>query len=290
MSAIASTTLPACPAWLRDPKVVLGGSALMLLALIAVFAPQLAPHGPNDQDLLSILLPPAWADGGMASYPLGTDALGQCIFSRLIHGARVTAIIAFAAPVGAALVGTAVALLAGYRGGLADWLCMRMVDIWLSFPAVVLALVLMVALGPGIGNVILAIVLVDWTRFCRVIRAEVVVAVRREYVAAARIAGASHAAVLRRDVVPAIMPTLISLMSIEMGIAVVAESVLSFVGVSVPADTPTWGRMVADGLADVFTSPLGLIAPVLCMIATVVAATLLGDGLRRATDPRLYRR
>ncbi len=289
------STMTIIPRWasarlLHEPRVLVGGAGLLVLALVAIFAPQLAPHAPNDQDLMYTLLPPAWSPGGMATYPLGTDALGQCLYSRLIYSARVTAIIAFLAPLGAALVGTVAALLAGYRGGLLDWLCMRMVDIWLSFPAIVLALVLMVALGPGIGNVILAIVLVDWTRFCRVIRSEVVVTVRREYVAAARIAGANHVRVLWRDVVPGILPTLISLISIEIGIAVVAESVLSFVGVSVQADTPTWGRMVADGLADVFSNPVGLVAPVLCMIATVVAATQLGEGLRRSTDPRLYRR
>jgi len=276
--------------WLRDPKVLAGGAALLLLAAVALLAPQLAPHLPNDQDLLYPLLPPAWAEGGNPDYPLGTDALGQCILSRLLYGAQVTAVIATLAPLGAALVGTAAALLAGYRGGRTDWLIMRLVDVWLSFPAVVLALVLMVALGPGLGNVILAIVLVDWTRFCRVIRSDVAVAARREYVAAARIAGAGHGAVVWRDIVPGIAPTLIALLSLEMGIAVVAESVLSFVGVSVGAQTPTWGMMVADGLANVFSAPAGLVAPVLCMIATVLASATLGDGLRRSTDPRLQAR
>lgn len=275
---------------LRNPKVMIGIGTLIVLAFVAVFAPALAPHLPNDQDLLSILLPPAWAAGGTMDYPLGTDALGQCILSRLIHGARVTAIIATVAPLGAALIGTTAALVAGYRGGRTDWLVMRLVDVWLSFPAIVMALILMVALGPGLGNVILAIILVDWTRFCRVIRSDVIVTVRKEYIAAARIAGARHSGVVRRDIMPAITPTLISLISIEMGIAIMAESILSFVGVSVGAQTPTWGMMIADGLANVFSSPLGLIAPMACMILTVLATGLLGEGLRQSTDARLYTR
>lgn len=275
---------------LAEPRLLFGLVVLLLLAAVALCARWLAPHAPNEQDLLSTLLPPAWAAGGNANYPLGTDALGQCILSRLLYGARVTVIIATLAPLGAALIGCTLALLAGYRGGRVDWLIMRVVDIWMSFPAIVLALVLMVALSPGLGNVIAAIVLVDWTRFCRVIRSEVVVLRRREYIAAARIAGANHPRVILRDILPGVMPILISLISIEMGIAVVAEAILSFVGMSVEADVPTWGMMIADGLQNVFSSPWGLILPVLCIVITVLATTLLGDGLRRSTDPRLLAR
>ncbi|TSH97175.1 ABC transporter permease [Verticiella sediminum] len=277
------------PVWRRaagrlNGQVLVGAGALLALALVAWLAPYLAPHGPNDQDLLATLLPPAWAPGGDPAYPLGTDALGQCILSRLIYSARVTVIIATSAPLGAALVGTAAALLAGYCGGRIDWLVMRLVDVWLSFPAIVMALVLMVALGPSIGSVIVAIVLVDWTRFCRVVRSEVLVARQRSYIPAARIAGARHHSVLWRDIVPGLVPTLIALVGIEIGVAVIAESVLSFVGVSVQADVPTWGRMLADGLADVFSAPIGLIAPMLCMVGTVFAASLLGEGLRHLND------
>jgi peptide/nickel transport system permease protein len=160
----------------------------------------------------------------------------------------------------------------------------------MSFPAIVLALVLMVALSPGLLNVIVAIILVDWTRFCRVIRADVVVLRRKDYVAAARITGASHWQVVMKDIVPGILPTLISLISLEMGISVVAESILSFVGMSVEPNVPTWGVMIADGLKSVFSSPWGLIAPVACTVLTVLATTCLGDGLRRTTDPRLFNR
>lgn len=273
-----------------EPRVLIGLCALLLLCALALFAPWIAPHAPNEQDLLATLLPPAWAPGGDRAYPLGTDALGQCVLSRLLYSTRVTVVIALTAPLGAAFLGTTLALVAGYRGGRVDWAILRMVDLWMSFPAIVLALVLMVALSPGLVNVIVAIVLVDWTRFCRVIRADVVVLRRKDYVAAARITGASHWQVVLRDILPGIGPTLIALISLEMAISVVAESILSFVGMSVEPHVPTWGVMIADGLKNVFSAPWGLVAPVLCTVLTVLAFTVLGDGLRRTTDPRLFNR
>jgi peptide/nickel transport system permease protein len=285
--SLAAVRMPDGARMLSEPRAVFGLAVLLLLLVLALGAPWLAPHLPNEQDLVNTLLPPMWVQGGDRSFPLGTDALGQCILSRLIYGARVTVIVATLAPLGAAALGCALALVAGYCGGRVDWLILRVVDVWMSFPAIVLALVLMVALTPSLSNVIAAIVLSDWTRFCRIIRSEVVVLRRREYVAAARIAGARHWQVILRDIVPGILPMLISLVSIEMGVAVIAEAILSFVGRSVQADVPTWGTMVADGLQNVFSSQWGLVLPVLCIVLTVLATTMLGDGLRRSTDPRL---
>ena len=275
---------------LREPRVWLGGLFFLALLSVALGAGVWAPHAPNEQDLMAIELPPMWMEGGEAGFPLGTDSLGQCILSRLMHGAQVVLLIATLAPLGAACIGTLLAIAAGYCGGWVDWVVARWVEMWLAFPAIVMALVLMVALSPGVHNVIIAIVVVDWTRFCRVLRAEVAVIRSKPYVAAARITGAQHLGLLLRDVWPGIVPTLISLISLEMAIAIVAESILSFVGMSVGTDVPTWGVMMADGLKAVFTAPWVLVAPVVCMIATVLAATFLGDGLRRAADVRLLGR
>lgn len=275
---------------LRERSFCVGAGFMLLLALIAFFAPALAPHDPNDQDLLAVLLPPFWVDGGTVDYPLGTDGLGQCVLSRLLYGTRVVVTIAVAAPIGAAAIGCTLALLAGYRGGWIDWAITRFVDLWLSFPAVLLALILMVALSPGLQNVILAIVFVDWARFCRVVRADVLVIRRREYVAAARISGARTLGVIWREIVPGIVPTLIALMALEISIAVVAESILSFAGMSVGSQTPTWGAMISDGLNSMYSSPYPLLLPVFCMILTVLAATFLGQGLRQATDVRTLER
>ncbi|MBE7375705.1 ABC transporter permease [Pseudomonas lopnurensis] len=275
---------------LARPGLLFGAGFLLLLTLLALAAPWLAPHDPNEQDLLNVLLPPLWATGGSLDYPLGTDALGQCVLSRLLYGARVVVIIMAIAPLGAALIGCLLALLGGYFGGWLDWLVERFVDLWLSFPAVLLALILMVALSPGVQNVILAIVFVDWARFCRVLRAEVLLLRRRSYVAASRIGGAGALGIIWRDILPGLLPTLIVLMAMEFSIAVVAESVLSFAGMSAAPQVPTWGGMIADGMGSLYSSPYPLLLPVFCMILTVLAATFLGQGLREAVDVRLLER
>ena len=163
------------PAWMRSARVLIGLAIVLFVGLTALFAPLLAPHDPNEQNLISILLPPAWLPGGEAEFPLGTDSLGRCVLSRLIYGARVAMTVAVVASFGAMLLGGVLAHVAGYFGGRIDWLIGRIVDVWMSFPPVILSLILMVGLGTGLRNVILAIILVDWTRFCRVLRSEVLV-------------------------------------------------------------------------------------------------------------------
>ena len=157
-------------ALLRSPKTVAGGVIVLALVLVAIFAPWIAPNDPLSQDLLSPLLPPAWMADGMAQYPLGTDSLGRCILSRLIFGSRVALWVGLCSAVGTMLLGCALALLASYFGGKVDRAIGYLVDLWMSFPPVVLSLILMVGLGPGVGNVILSVIVVDWTRFCRVVR------------------------------------------------------------------------------------------------------------------------
>ncbi|MGF6937934.1 peptide/nickel transport system permease protein [Paraburkholderia sp. UCT70] len=274
----------------REPRVLFGACVLVMLVLAALLAPAIAPFRPDDQDLLSTLLPPAWAPGGSSEHLFGTDSLGRDVLSLALYGARIAVLVGFIAPLGTALIGGALALLAGWCGGRIDWAVLRVVEVWMSFPAVVLALVLVVALSTSIANVIIALIFVDWTRFCRVLRAEVVVIRRRDYVAAARIAGAGPLATILRDVLPALLPTLITLMSLEVGIAIVAECSLSFVGLSADASQPSWGSMISDGLANVFSSPWGLILPIVCMGLSVLATTFLGEGLRRSTDARLLER
>jgi peptide/nickel transport system permease protein len=275
------------PHWMRSARVLIGLSIIVVVALAAVFAPLLAPHDPNDQNLISTLLPPAWLPGGEAEFPLGTDSLGRDVLSRLIYGARVAMTVAVVASFGAMLLGGVLAHIAGYFGGKIDWLIGRIVDVWMSFPPVILSLILMVGLGTGLRNVILAIILVDWTRFCRVLRSEVLVVRRRDYVTAARLIGFSHWRTITREIVPATVPLLITLMSLEMGIAVIVEAILSFVGMSVSADTPAWGQMIADARQYVYQSSWNLIFPILAIFVTVFAFNLLGDGLRRTLDVRL---
>jgi len=275
---------------LRNGRVLIGLVLLVILLVVAVLAPVLAPHDPAQQDLLNLMTPPAWAEGGNADFPLGTDSLGRCILSEVIYGSRTALTVVFAAATGSMVLGSILALLAGYLGGWTDWLITRMVDLWMSFPPVVFSLLLMVGLGTGVRNVILAIVLVDWTRFCRVVRSEVIVTRQRDYVTAARLLGFSHLRTIVHEILPAAAPLIITMFSLEMGIAVIVEATLSFVGLSVGADVPAWGVMIADGRGYVHEAPWAMIAPMIAIFLAILAFNLLGDGLREALDPRLRSR
>jgi peptide/nickel transport system permease protein len=267
---------------LGDWRVLAGAVLALAIAFAALFAPWLAPHDPQEQDLLASLLPPAFLAGGDARFPLGTDVLGRCIASRLMFGARIALYVAVVAASGAML-----ALLAGYFGGRVDWLISRMVDVWMAFPPVVLALILLVGMGAGVNKVILAIILIDWTRFCRVIRAEAIVVRLKDYIAAAKLAGFGHVRIMLTEMLPALAPLIITLLSIEMGIAVIVEAIMSFVGLSVEPDVAAWGVMLADARQAMHQSPWGVVLPVLAIFLAVLAFNLLGDGLRRTLDPRL---
>jgi len=272
---------------LRSPRVLVALGMVLCITVCAVFAGQIAPHDPAEQDLLSTLTPPAWASGGDPNFLLGTDSLGRDVASRLIYGARTAMIVAFFASIGAMIIGSILAHIAGYFGGATDWLIGRLVDVWMSFPPVILSLILMVGLGVGLDRVILAIVLVDWTRFCRVLRSEVLIVTRHDYVAAARLLGFTHWQTIVREVLPATLPLLITLISLEMAIAVVVEAILSFVGLGVGPNQAAWGQMIADARQYVYQSPWNLLLPILCIFFAVAAFNLLGDGLRRTLDVRL---
>jgi peptide/nickel transport system permease protein len=272
---------------LRSPRVLIALFMIICILCCAVFAGRIAPADPADQNLLSILTPPAWAAGGDPAFPLGTDSLGRDVLSRLIYGARTAMLVAFFASLGAMIIGTSLAHVSGYFGGTVDWVIGRLVDVWMSFPPVILSLILMVGLGVGLDRVIFAIILVDWTRFCRVLRSEVLVVTRHDYVAAARLLGFTHWQAIVREVLPATLPLLITLMSLEMAIAVVVEAILSFVGLGVGANQPAWGQMIADARQYVYQSPWNLLLPALAIFLTVTAFNLLGDGLRRTLDVRL---
>lgn len=272
---------------LRTPRVLVALALIVVIAACALLAPVIAPHDPAEQSLLSILVPPAWMDGGDPAFPLGTDSLGRCILSRLLFGARTALTVAVLAALGAMLIGSVLAHVAGYFGGAVDWTIGRAVDIWMSFPPVILSLILMVGLGTGLDKVILAIILVDWTRFCRVLRSEVLLVTRRDYVTAARLLGFTHWQTITREILPATAPLLITLVSLEMAVAVVVEAILSFVGLGVKPDEAAWGQMIADARQYIYQSPANLLLPVAAIFLTVAAFNLLGDGLRRSLDVRL---
>jgi len=272
--------------WRRGGARLWVGAALVaILVLAALLAPMLAPHDPLEQDLLSAQLPPMWVQGGDPSYILGTDSLGRCVLSRLIYSARTAVMVALIAATLAALIGVTLGLFAGSFGGWVDQLISRLIDVWMAFPPVLLSIVLAAVIGAGLTSVIVAIVVVDWTRFARVMRAETMTQLTRDYASAARAIGLSRAKVLRLEILPNLVPLLVTLLAVEMGIAILVEVILSFVGISVAGDTPTWGSMIAEGRQIVYQAPWIMALPIGCIIASVIGLNLLGDGLRLALDP-----
>ena len=270
---------------LANRRVVLGGAVLLFFALAAVFAPLIAPHDPVEQDLLLQYAPPFWSDKAEAGYLFGTDNLGRDILSRLIYGAQIALFVAVTAAAAAGLLGTVLGLLAGYLGGWVDAVISRLVEIWMAFPAVLLSIVLVAVMGTGLHSVIIAIAVIDWTRFCRVVRAETMAQKQQDYVASAVTVGLGRMGILWREILPNVLPLLLVLFTLEMGIAVIVEAILSYVNLSLASDFPTWGTMIADGRKYVNQAPWLMILPIVCVIALVLALNALGDGLKDALDP-----
>src|SRR4051812_46546766 len=221
------------------PRLWAGGALVSTLLLVALLAPLIAPHDPIEQDLLVAQLPPVWMQGGDAAYLLGTDSLGRCVLSRLMFAARTAVMVASIAASLAALIGITLGLVAGTMAGWIDQCVSRLIDVWMAFPPVLLSIVLAALIGAGLTSVITAIVVVDWTRFARVFRAETMAQLKRDYAAAAQALGLRRFEVLRLEILPNLVPLIVTLLAVEMGVAILVEVILSFVGISVTGDTPT---------------------------------------------------
>jgi peptide/nickel transport system permease protein len=269
----------------RDLRIWLAGGFILFLILVALFAPLLAPFDPLEQDLMAATAGPGVEPG----HWLGTDSLGRDVLSRLIYGTRIALTVAFVAATLACLLGTTLGLLAGYYRRWVDAAVSRLVDIWMAFPPVLLSILLVAVLGAGLTSVIIAIVVIDWTRFARVVRAETLQQARLEYAEAASALGMGRGAILWREVLPNVLPVVLVLLSLEMGIAVIVEAILSFVGLSVSTDTPTWGGMIAEGRQIIYQAWWVLVFPLAALFLTVLAFNQLGDGLRQWLDPMLKR-
>ncbi len=276
-------------ALLRQPKVVFGGGFVLILIVLAIFAPYIAPHDPQAQDLMSGTLPPFGFSGHEAGFLLGTDDLGRDVLSRLIYGCRVALTVAFVAATLSAVFGTLLGMLAGYFRGVTDAVVSRLVEIWMAFPPVLLSILVVAIMGTGVTSVIAAIAIIDWTRFARVVRAETMAQAHTDYVIAARTLGFGRWRILFREILPNVAPILLALLTLEMGIAVIVEAILSFVGLSVASGTPTWGGMIAEGRQIIYQGWWVFAAPLATLFATVLAFNQLGDGLRRALDPVMQR-
>jgi peptide/nickel transport system permease protein len=265
------------------PLVIL----MFFLVIPAVFAPLVAPHDPLKGSLSKRLKPPAWAEGGSIEYPLGTDKMGRDLLSRMIYGARISLLVSFMAVFVGGSVGTTLGLLSGYFGGKIDALIMRLVDITLSIPTILLALVLVSAIGPSFGTVITVIALIIWARYARQARAETLSVKEQDFVARARVAGASHLRIMGRYIFPNIVNTLTVLATLQVGSIILLESTLSFLGVGIPRPTAAWGVMVADGRELIVTAWWVSMFPGVGIMLTVLSLNLFGDWLRDHLDPKL---
>jgi peptide/nickel transport system permease protein len=268
-------------------RLLLSGVWLGLVVFAAIFAPLIAPHDPLGQDLLLGRVPPVWMTGSEPGYLLGTDGLGRDVLSRLIYGSRIALSVAFVAAPGACIIGSILGLLAGYYRGLTDQVVSRVVDIWMSFPPVLFCILLVAVLGTGLSSVIIAIVLIDWIRFSRVVRAETLNQSRMDYVDSARAAGFSRFAILLKEVLPNVLPAIAVLLTLQMAIAVIVEAILSFVSLSISTDDPTWGGMIAEGRTIVYSAWWVLVFPLIVLFLTVLAFGQFGEGLKDRFDPVL---
>jgi peptide/nickel transport system permease protein len=260
---------------------------LIVLIVPAIFADVIAPHDPEKLNLTSRLQPPAWLEGGSTEFFLGTDRHGFDILSRIIHGARISLAISLLAIGLGGGVGTILGLLAAYRGGWSDTLIMRVVDIKLAFPSILLALVLVAVMGPGFQTVVLVIALLLWARFARMVRGEALAIKEQDFIARAQVAGASPLRIMMRHIFPNVVNTVVVLATLEIGHVIILESTLSFLGAGLVKPTPAWGLMVADGRALIVTAWWLFFFPTLAIVLTVLAMNLLGDWLRDRLDPKL---
>lgn len=272
---------------LRRYPVVPVGILLVALVIPAIFAEVVAPHDPIDGDLRDRLLPPAWTDGGEWSHPLGTDRLGRDILSRMVYGARTAALVSLAALAVGGTIGSLLGLLAGYFGGWWDHVIMRLVDINLSLPLILLALVLVVLFEPGTATTVAVVALLLWSRYARQVRAEALTLKEMDFVARARVAGASNLRIIFRHIFPNVVNTIIVLATLQVGNVILLEASLSFLGAGIPPPNPAWGVMIAEGRDYITTSWWLSVIPGLAIMLTVLSMNLFGDWLRDRLDPKL---
>jgi peptide/nickel transport system permease protein len=260
---------------------------LVIFVLVAVLGPWISPHDPLKGSLRARLLPPAWQDGGDWNYVFGTDRLGRDILSRIIAGAGISLTVCVLVIAIAGVLGTAIGTIAGYFGGWTDRILMRLVDLALSFPVILLALLLGAISGPSFTNIIIVISLTLWSQYARMARGETLKIRNEDYVDLARTSGLSDLAIIRRHILPNIAPALIVIATLQVGIVIVLEASLSFLGVGVPPPAPSWGSMVADGRSYIASAWWLCMVPGSAILLTVMAVNLLGDALADRINPAL---
>ncbi|MFO1325981.1 MAG: ABC transporter permease [Rubrivivax sp.] len=265
---------------LRNPLTAAGVAVIGVLIVVALLAPWIAPHDPLAQDLSRALLPPG------AGHWFGTDEFGRDLFSRLVHGTRITLVIVTLVTVVVGPLGMAIGVVSGYFGGRVDAVLMRVADIFLSFPSLVLALAFVAALGPGLDHAVLAIALTAWPPIARLARAEALALRQADFIVAAQLQGASHARVLLKHLAPLCLPSVLVRLTMNMASVVLTAAGLGFLGLGAQPPLPEWGAMISDGRRYMLDSWWMVAAPGAAILAVSMAFNLLGDGLNDALDPR----
>jgi peptide/nickel transport system permease protein len=273
----------------RDVVAIVGLAVIVVSAVVAIFAPALAPGDPIKNSLLDRLTPPMWLDGGSAKHPLGTDTLGRDVASRMLYGARVSLIVGFAAVVVAGFVGVALGLLSGFYRGWLDDLLMRLGDVQLAFPVLVLAVAVLAVLGASLMNLIVVLAVTSWITYARIVRGETLSLREREFVDAARALGARDGWILSRHILPNVLPPITVVATFSVARVIIAEASLSFLGLGLPAPTPSWGAMLDEGRNYITTGWWLALFPGLAILAVVLGINVVGDWLRDALDPRMER-
>ena len=260
---------------------------LAVMVFIAVMAPLVSPHDPLFSSLRARNAPPVWYADGTWTYILGADTIGRDMLSRLFYGARISLMVMAFSLIFGTIIGTALGLIAGYFGGIVDEVIMRLVDIFLGLPFVLVAMVLALVLGTSLTTMIIVLAVLTWAGFVRNVRGEVLSLRERDYVALARIAGASLPRILMMHILPGVINTVLVIATLRSGQLILAESFLSFLGAGIPPPTPTWGAMIADGRNYLRDAWWISFFPGLAIFLTVMALNFLGDWLRDKLDPRL---
>jgi peptide/nickel transport system permease protein len=264
---------------------IIGLAIITVLVLTALFAPLLAPYEPTAGSLRDRLVPPFWQEGGSPAHLLGTDKLGRDTLSRLIYGARTSLTVAVIAILAAGSLGSILGIAAGYLSGWGDTVIMRIVDVAFSFPAILLAMVFAVVFGASFLNIIVVISLILWAEYARMARGETLKIKEMDYVALAQVAGISKAKIMFRHILPNVATALIVLATLQVGIVIILESALSFLGVGIPPPTPDWGTMIAEGRSYVATAWWLSMVPGVAIVVTVLSFNLLGDALTELLNP-----
>jgi ABC-type dipeptide/oligopeptide/nickel transport system permease subunit len=271
----------------RRPSALVGGIMIAIILLISISFPLFYRVDPLEQDLLARFTPPVWHDGGRWLYPLGADNLGRDVLARLLYGSRVSLLVGFAAVLVAELAGILLGLFSGYYGGKLDSLIMRVADIFMAYPFMLLTISVIAVLGTSIFNLILVLGLSDWVTYARTIRGSVLSLKEKEFVEASRAIGTPHRVIIFRHILPNVISPLLVLGTLRVANIIIWESGLSFLGMGVPPPMPTWGRMLAEGRLYITDAWWLVTLPGLAIMLTILSINLLGDGLRDALDPRL---